>query len=257
MTATRPGTDRPRWIDNHCHLDPDGADAAIGEAAEAGVERLIVVGTDVASSEQAIAIAADRDGVWATAGVHPHDAAGGIAGLEALLDRPGVVAVGECGLDYHYDHSPRDAQRAVFAAQVELAHRHDLPLMIHTREAWDDTFSVLDEVGVPARTVFHCFTGGPAEADRCLERGALLSFSGIATFPSAPEVRAAAEACPADRLLVETDAPFLAPVPHRGRPNRPVWVSVVGEKLAEVRGVPAVDLAALTWENAARVYALD
>ncbi len=249
---------RPRWIDNHCHLEAGpAAESAIAEAADAGVERLITVGTDVARSREAVAIAAAHPGVWATAGVHPHDAAGGIDGLEDLLAEPDVVAVGECGLDYHYDHSPREAQRQVFSQQVGLAHRRDLPLMIHTREAWDDTFAILDEAGVPARTVFHCFTGGPAEAERCLERGALLSFSGIATFPSAPEVREAAQRCPTDRLLVETDAPFLAPVPHRGERNRPALVCIVGERIAEVRGMPAAHLAAETWATASTFYGLD
>ena len=162
------------------------------------------------------------DGVWATAGVHPHDAEGGLDGLEALLGRPEVVAVGECGLDFHYDHSPRDVQREVFAAQVAPGPRPPaLPLVVHTREAWDETFAVLEGEGVPERTVIHCFTGGPDEARRCLDLGAHLSFSGIVTFKGAPEVREAAALCPLDRLLVETDAPYLAPVPHRGRPNRP------------------------------------
>ena len=145
--------------------------------------------------------------------------ASGIDGIEALLAEPEVVAVGECGLDYHYDHSPRDVQREVFAAQIALAHAHDLALVIHTREAWDDTFDILAAEGVPERTVFHCFTGGPDEARRCLDLGAYLSFSGIVTFPTADDVRAAAALCPLDRLLVETDAPYLAPVPHRGERN--------------------------------------
>jgi TatD DNase family protein len=247
-----------RWIDNHCHLEPGPAAAeAIAEARAGGVERLITVGTDVAGSRSCIDIARDHAQVWATAGVHPHDAAGGIDGLEELLADPVVVAVGECGLDYHYDHSPRDAQRAVFAQQVELAHRHGLPLMIHTRSAWDDTFAILDDVGVPDRTVFHCFTGGPAEAEQCLGRGAHLSFSGIVTFPSAPEVREAAILCPADRILVETDAPFLAPVPHRGEKNRPALVSVVGEAVAEARNVEPAELAARIWATASAIYTLD
>ena len=194
--------------------------------------------------------------MWATVGLHPHDATDGLDGLVELLGEPGVVAVGECGLDYHYDHSPRDDQRRMFAAQVALAHDHDLALVIHTREAWDDTFAVLDAEGVPARTVFHCFTGGPAEAEKCLERGGHLSFSGIVTFPSAHDVRAAAAACPLDRALVETDSPYLAPVPHRGRPNRPSLVPVVGAGVAAAMGVSVGDVAAATWANAERVYRL-
>jgi TatD DNase family protein len=188
--------------------------------------------------------------------VHPHDAKGGIDGLEALLDEPEVVAVGECGLDYHYDHSPRDVQRAVFAAQIALARAHDLALVIHTREAWDDTFDVLDAEGMPERTVFHCFSGGPEEAQRCLALGAVLSFSGIVTFPSATDLQAAARLCPLERLLVETDSPYLAPVPHRGKRNHPGWVSVVGEAVAGLRGMAAEDLATATWATAEWVYGL-
>lgn len=250
-----------RWTDDHCHLDltaerGPSADEALAAAQQAGVERLITVGTDVASSRVAIDVARARDGVWATAGVHPHDAKDGWDGLEALLAEPEVVAVGECGLDYHYDHSPRDVQRESFAAQIALAHAHDLALVVHTREAWEDTFAVLEAEGVPSRTVIHCFTGGPDEARRCLDLGAHLSFSGIVTFKGAPEVREAAVLCPLDRLLVETDAPFLAPVPHRGRPNQPAFVALVGEAVAEAKGVEVGEVATATWANAARVYRL-
>jgi TatD DNase family protein len=245
-----------RWTDQHAHLDPETADEALAECREAGVLRLIDVGTDVESSERAITMARRFPEVWATAGVHPHDASGGIDGLEALLGRERVVGVGECGLDYHYDHSPRDAQRTVFADQIALAHQHDLALVIHTREAWDDTFDILRAEGVPERTVMHCFTGGPDEARRCLDLGAHLSFSGIVTFPSAPELREAAVLCPADRLLVETDAPYLAPVPHRGKRNRPALVAVVGASVAEVRGDEVADVAAATWCNASVLYRL-
>ena len=140
-----------------------------------------------------------------------------------------MVAVGECGFDYHYEHSPRAAQRDAFAAQVELARRYDLTLVVHSRDAWDDTLDVLRAAGPPQRTVLHCFTGGPDEARRCLDLGAFLSFSGIVTFKGAQDVRDAAALCPLDRLMVETDAPFLAPVPHRGKQNRPAWVVAVGE----------------------------
>jgi TatD DNase family protein len=246
----------PRWTDQHCHLDPESADEVVAECRESGVLRLIDVGTDVASSQTAIAMAERFDDVWATAGVHPHDASGGIEGLEALLSHPRVVGVGECGLDYHYDHSPRDAQRVAFADQIALAHAHDLALVIHTRSAWDDTFDILGSEGVPERTVMHCFTGGPDEARICLELGAHLSFSGIVTFPSAPELREAARLCPSDRLLVETDSPYLAPVPHRGRRNRPALVAVVGTAVAEARGETAEDVAAATWRNAEHLYGL-
>lgn len=244
------------WIDNHCHLRADDPDT-IADARAAGVTRLITVGTDLEHSTEAAQVAAAHDGVWATAGVHPHDAIQGLDGIAALLDHPKVVAVGEAGLDYYYDHSPRDAQQSVFAAQIALAHERDLPLVIHTRDAWDDTFRILDREGVPRRTVFHCFTGGPDEAAAALARGALLSISGIVTFKSANDVRDAVRATPIEHLLVETDAPFLAPVPHRGKQNRPAWVPLVGEAIATLKAVPVDHIEAVTWANAASFYGLD
>lgn len=245
-----------RWVDNHCHLDlePERAGELVADAGAAGVARLVDVGTDLASSQRAVAHAALFEPVWATVGLHPHDATDGLDGLEALLDEPGVVAVGECGLDYHYDHSPRSVQRDVFAAQIALAKARDLALVVHTREAWADTFDILESEGVPERTVFHCFTGGPAEARRGLDLGIRLSFSGIVTFPSATEVHEAVVLCPLDRLLVETDSPFLAPVPHRGTRNRPALVSVVGASVAERKGLAVEAVAAATWANAVELY---
>ena len=173
------------------------------------------------------------------------------------MARPEVVAVGEAGLDYHYDHSPRPVQRQVFAAQVELANRRDLPIVVHSRSAWDDTLAVLDREGVPSRTVMHCFTGGPEEAEECLRRGAVLSFSGIVTFPKASEVRDAARVCPLDRLLVETDSPYLAPVPYRGKENRPALVGVVGAGVAEAKGLDVADVEKATWATTRLFYGLD
>lgn len=246
-----------RWIDNHCHLESDTLDEVVAQAVEAGVERMIDIGTDAATSVAAIAKAEASDRVWATAGVHPHEARHGIGGIEELLGSNRVVAVGESGLDYHYNHSPPADQQAAFAAQIEMAHRHRMPLVIHTRESWDDTFAILDEGGVPDHTVFHCFTGGPDEARAALDRGAYLSFSGIVSFPSADDVRAAAGLCPLDRLLVETDSPYLAPVPRRGKPNTPANLPLVGDALARVHGVPPETVAEHTWDNAAVVYRLD
>ena len=245
------------WTDSHCHVPYEGVGVeVIAEAHDAGVARLVTVGTDLAQSTAAIGVAREHEGVWATVGLHPHDAKDGLDGLEPLLADPTVVAVGECGLDYHYDHSPRDVQRDVFAAQIALAHDHDLALVIHTREAWDDTFDVLAAEGVPARTVFHCFTGGPTEARRALDAGAHLSFSGIVTFKAADDLRAAAALCPLDRLLVETDSPYLTPVPHRGRPNRPAYVPLVGAGVAAARGVDVDEVAAATWDNTERLFRL-
>jgi TatD DNase family protein len=259
-----------RWTDDHCHLHHAGpthvghdhtpADevaVVLDDAVAHGVERMITVGCDVADSIAGADVAAAHPGrLWATAGVHPHEARHGIEGLEAVLARPEVVAVGECGLDYHYDHSPRDAQREVFAAQIALAHAHDLPLVIHTRLAWDDTFAILDAEGVPRRTVFHCFTGGADEARKSLDRGCVLSISGLVTFKAADDIREAVAVAPLDALMVETDSPFLTPVPLRGKPNLPGYVPLVGAGIATVKGVPVEDVAASTWATAEAFYGL-
>ena len=246
------------WVDQHCHLEP-GADgrAQVEEARAAGVTRMVTVGTTLEQSRQMMATARAHEGVWATAGVHPHDATDGIDGLDELLDAPEVLAVGECGLDYHYDHSPREAQADVFRRQIAFANVRDMPLVIHTRSAWQDTFEILDAEGTPRRTVFHCFTGGPTEGAECLHRGALLSFSGIITFPSGGDLRDAAAACPLDRLLVETDSPYLAPVPHRGKKNRPALVPLVGAAVAAAKGCSVADVEAATWATAADFYGFD
>jgi TatD DNase family protein len=246
------------WADSHCHLQYEGITSdALAAAAAAGVGRIICVGTDAPQSEKAIEVArAHRGTVWATVGLHPHDASQGVEGIVDLLAAPEVVGVGECGLDYHYDHSPRDVQREAFAAQIGLAHERSLALVIHTREAWDDTFAILRAEGVPPRTVFHCFTGGPAEARLCLDLGASLSFSGIVTFKTAGDVREAAALAPLDRVLVETDAPYLAPVPHRGTPNQPAHVALVGAAVASARGIPVEEIEKATWANTAAMFGL-
>lgn len=246
------------WADSHCHLQYEGiAGDALDRAAEAGIGRVICVGTDAEQSRMAIEVARAHPGrVWATVGLHPHDASRGVDGLIGMLGEPEVVAVGECGLDYHYDHSPRDIQREVFAAQVALATERDLALVIHTREAWDDTFDILSAAGVPSRTVFHCFSGGPEEARLALDAGASLSFSGILTFKTASDLRAAAALTPLDRILVETDAPYLTPVPHRGTPNQPAYVALVGAAVAAAKGLPVEDVERATWENTAAVFGL-
>ncbi len=246
------------WADSHCHLSYDGVGpSAVDAARAAGVTRMITIGTSADDSLAAIEVARSHPGVWATVGLHPHDAVEGVEGVARLLARPDpvVVGVGECGLDYHYDHSPRPVQRQAFAAQVELAVDLDLALVVHTREAWDDTFEIL-AAGPPRRWVLHCFSGGPAEAARGLEMGAMLSFSGIVTFKSADDVRAAAAACPLDRLLVETDSPYLAPVPYRGRPNSPALVPVVGAAVAATRGTSADVVEVATWTNTAALFRL-
>ena len=248
------------WTDSHCHVH-ESADAPteLAQALSAGVGRVVCIGTGADESRRAIELAARSSSggpaVFATVGLHPHEASRGVETVAPLLDgNPVVVGVGECGLDYHYDHSPRSVQREVFAEQIALAHEHRLPLVVHTREAWDDTFAVLDAAGVPERVVFHCFTGGPSEAERCLEIGAYLSFSGIVTFKNAGDVRAAAALCPLDRVLVETDSPYLTPLPHRGRPNSPRYVPLVGAAVAAEKGLAVEEVEAATTANAAAVF---
>ena len=251
------------WTDAHCHIHderiPDGTAGAVAAAVAAGVTRMVTVGCDRATSLAAIETAQKHDEVLATVGLHPHDAKNGIDSIADLLTADAVrthqvVAVGEAGLDYYYDHSPRNTQREVFASQIQLAHELGLPLVIHTRDAWDDTFDVLDAEGTPEVTMFHCFTGGPTEARRCLERNGIVSFSGIVTFPKAPEVREAAALCPLDQLLVETDSPYLAPAAYRGKPNRPAWVTEVGAQIAEIHGVDAEEVAAATTATANSIF---
>lgn len=243
-----------RWFDSHCHVYdekvPGGPDGSLDVARDAGIEGFLIVGCDRATSLAAIDIASRHDDVWATVGLHPHEAIHSVDTIRDLVDHPTVVAIGEAGLDHHYDHSPRSEQRHAFAAQIALANDRDLPLVIHTREAWDETFEILDAEGMPRRCIFHCFTGGPAELDRCLARGAYISFSGIVSFRSATDLRDAAVRCPLDRMLVETDSPYLAPVPHRGRPNQPAWVAAVGTAIADLRSVPVAEVAAATTANA-------
>ncbi len=267
------------WFDSHCHVQETylGGDEAgtadiepvLARAAEAGVARMVCIGTGPATSAQAVAVARSTAGTgttpraWASVGLHPHDASEGVDEVAALLAREltvhdgAVVAVGECGLDYFYENSPREAQRAAFAAQIALAHAHDLALVIHVRDAWPDLFDVLQSEGVPERTVLHCFTGGPAEVEQCLRAGMYVSFSGIVTFKNATDVRAAAARCPLGRLLVETDSPFLAPVPHRGRTNEPSYLPFVGEAIAAVKGCTVDEVRERSAAAAAMVFSTE
>jgi TatD DNase family protein len=255
------------WFDSHCHAQEryEADPAVLARAGQAGVSGVVCIGTDPESSRQALDLAAAPPAggprVYATVGLHPHEAAQGIAETTVLLERAIAegrppVAVGECGLDYYYEHSPRAEQRDAFAAQIALAHAHGLALVVHARDAWDDLFDVLLSEGVPDRAVLHCFTGGPDEARRCLDAGMYVSFSGIVTFKNAQEVRDAAVLCPIERLLIETDSPFLAPVPHRGERNEPGYVGVVGEYVAALKAVAAEELAASTTQAALEAFAV-
>jgi TatD DNase family protein len=253
-----------KLVDSHCHLDDEkfaaDLDAVIDRARAAGVERMLAIGTGGPPDlEVAIRLADAHDGFYATIGVHPHDASKAAADtideLRKLAAHPKVLAIGEIGLDYHYDFSPREVQVEVFRAQLRLAAERGKPVVIHTREAWEDTLRILDE-NPPAALIMHCFTGGPDEARQCLDRGFYLSFGGVLTFPKADNVRDAARITPDDRLLVETDAPYLAPVPHRGKRNEPAFVVDTVRRLAAVRGAAAEEIGDLTTANFDRLFGL-
>jgi TatD DNase family protein len=249
-------------VDSHCHLDDakfaGDLDDVIERAQAAGVTRLMAIGTGDGPQDLETAIRlADRYPIFqATVGVHPHDAAKATPDtfdrLAPLLSHPKVLALGEIGLDYHYDFSPRDTQQSVFIRQLALARDAGKPVVIHTREAWTDTLQILREHGDGAG-IFHCFTGGPGEARQALDLGFHLSFGGVLTFPKSEPLREAARLAPLDRILVETDAPYLAPVPHRGKRNEPAFLVETVRKLAEIRGITPDDAAQATTRNFERL----
>jgi TatD DNase family protein len=249
-------------VDTHCHLHllEEPPEQVVAEARAEGVGHLVDVGIDLDSSRRAAANAARLPPVSATAGVHPHDAAAlddrALEELRALLADERVVAAGETGLDYYRDRSPREVQRAAFAAHVRLAAELDKALVVHNREAFADVLAILRGEGAPERVVFHCFTGDPRAAERVLEAGWYVSFAGTVTFRNAPEQRAACAAVPLDRMVLETDSPFLSPHPYRGRPNHPGRVAVTAATVAAVHGVPVEQVAAATTATAARVFGL-
>ena len=240
--------------DSHCHLDDKQFDAdretTIERALAAGVGNMLAVGSGDGPPdlEAGIRLAERYDAIHATVGIHPHEARkadpGSLARLAELAAHPKVVALGEIGLDYHYDFSPRETQRAIFAEQLRIARDARLPIVIHTREAWLDTLQLLEQhwAGDTPGGIMHCFSGGPAEARRVVEMGFHVSFAGMVTFPKAVEIQDAARVVPLDRILIETDAPYLAPIPHRGKRNEPAFVAYTAHKLAELRGEPVETL---------------
>jgi TatD DNase family protein len=250
-------------IDTHCHLDatyfPDGPDAAIERAHAQGVDAFVVVGvgSTLEQARQAVALAARRPDCHAVTGVHPHDAAAVDAPmldeLERLAASPHVVAVGEIGLDYHYLRSPRETQQAVFRRLIGLARALKKPIVIHTREAPEDTIAILTEEGAKdVGGIIHCFSEDRPFAQKALDLGFDLSFSGIVTFKTARAIQDVAAWAPVDRILVETDSPYLAPIPFRGKPCEPAHVLHTARRVAELRGMSLEDLAARTSENARR-----
>jgi TatD DNase family protein len=250
-------------VDTHCHLHllERPPEEVVAEARAEGVGHLVDVGVDLASSRLAAANAARLSQVSATAGVHPHDAVAlddrVLGELRALLADPRVVAVGETGLDYYREHSPREVQRAAFAAHVRLARELDKALVVHNREAFADVLAILDGEGAPGLVVFHCFTGDERAAARVVEAGWIVSFAGTVTFRNAPEQRAACAVVPLGQMVLETDSPFLSPHPYRGRPNHPGRVAVTAATVAAVHGVPVEQVAAATTGTAARAFGLD
>ncbi len=251
-----------RLVDSHCHLDDEkyseDREAVIERALAAGVDRMMAIGTGdgPADLETAIRLADRYPGFYATIGVHPHDAAKATPDtFERMLDsatHPKVLAIGEIGLDYHYDFSPRETQRTVFLRQLGIAQEQRKPIIIHTREAWADTIAIL-RAHYSGEGIFHCFTGGPDEAREALGLGFHLSFGGVLTFPKAAPVREAALITPLDRLLLETDAPYLAPAPHRGKRNEPAFMIETARKLAALRGMAVEELADATTRNFERL----
>ncbi len=246
-------------VDAHCHLTgsylaADQVETTLARARAQGVTGFIAVGTDLEDSQAVLELATRIPGVQASLGVHPHEAKSWSdevqTALGKLLAQPEVRFVGETGLDWHYDLSPRDQQEVAFRAQIRLAKGLGKPLMIHTRSAPEATLRLLAEEGADAvRGIIHCFSEDRAFAIRALDLGFYLSFSGITTFKKAEAVRDVAAWAPADRILVETDAPFLAPVPYRGKPNEPGFVRYTAEAVAELRGIPSLKLAELTTRN--------
>ncbi|MGC7846491.1 TatD family hydrolase [Desulforudis sp. 1088] len=249
-------------VDTHCHLDDASfagdLDEVISRARQAGVAGLVTIGSDMASSRKAVEIAEAYPGIRAAVGVHPHDAARAgkdyLDELRTLAAHPKIVAIGEIGLDYHYDHSPRGIQREVFRAQLLLARELGLPVVVHCREAEEDTLAILKEA--PGPGVMHCFTGNWIWAEAFLGLGCYISISGVVTFAKSADLKDVARRVPAERLLLETDAPYLAPVPRRGRRNEPAFLPYTAAVVAELRRTTAEKLAALTTANALRFFGI-
>jgi TatD DNase family protein len=252
------------WFDSHCHLhiceQEESLDDLLTRARAKGVEQMVAIGIEAASSKRALAIASEREGVYSSAGVHPNNAMGWNeeAGLlvDELLAHDEVVAVGETGLDFYRDYTPHDVQRAAFRDHIRLAKSHHKPLVIHTRDSTTAAIEELESLDPPEKLIFHCWSGNTAELKRALALGAHVSFAGNVSFKSADDLRDVARLVPVDRLLIETDSPFLAPVPHRGKPNEPSFVADVGRAVAEARDQDETEVARSTTANARRIFGL-
>ena len=253
-----------RFFDTHCHLDDAKFDEDREEAyrrmIDAEVKRCVCVGSDIASSRRCMALAASHPGVYAAAGVHPHEAKDAppdyLDTIRDMLSQPRVQALGEIGLDYYYDLSPRDVQLRVMAEQVELAVELGKPVIFHIRDAHRDMVDFFRSRRKLPEGIIHCFSGSPEIAREYVKMGFYISFAGPVTFKKAPHLQAAAREVPLDRLLVETDSPYLAPEPVRGRRNEPANVAYTLRKLAELRDIPEEDMAEITWNNACVLYGI-
>jgi TatD DNase family protein len=256
---------QPGFVDTHCHLDPQyfpaGPDEVLARAEARGVRGFVVVGvgSDLAPARAAVALAERRSRTYAAVGIHPHDAVTyspeARSELGSLAEKSRVVAVGEIGLDYHYDHSPREVQRQVFAELIALARQARKPIVVHTREAASDTLELLESEGArEVGGVIHCFSEDKAFAERALDLGFSLSFSGIVTFKKTLAIQEVAAWAPLDRILVETDSPYLAPVPNRGKPCEPAYVVDTAQRVAELRHISLEVLAEETTRNAERLF---
>jgi TatD DNase family protein len=265
---------RPIFVDSHAHLEMEqfnaDRDAMLQRAKDAGIETILAIGsgTGPGSLDCAIQLADQHDFIYATIGIHPHEAK--LAGdadfseMEYLAKRPKVIAWGEIGLDYFYDHSPREVQQRVFLKQLQLAQAAQLPIVIHCRssdnsdDAWQNCLTLLRDKWAPSGLggILHCFTGTWPHAERALDMGFMISFAGNLTFPKAQQIREAAKRVPLDRVLIETDSPFLAPVPHRGKRNEPSFVKETARQLAELRGLSTEEIGLQTAKNFYRFFSL-
>lgn len=257
-----PRFDQP-LIETHCHLDylkDQPLEAILEQAYAVGIERIVTIAVSPGNLDTVRELAERWPRVWCTLGVHPHDASryddAAEARIRAALDHPRVLAVGEIGLDYYYDHSDRAVQRAAFERQLQLAVDHALPVVIHTREADADTRAILAEFAdrMPRKGVIHSFTSGPELAEYCLDAGFCLGFNGICTFNKAENVRDVVRLTPLEQLLLETDSPYLTPVPYRGRENAPFYLPFVAEKIAEIKAVPVERVLEQCYRNSLAVF---
>jgi len=267
MGKHKPRREIPHFVhpifETHCHLDYlDASDleATLQQSREVGIERILTIAVSPANLDTVLQLASNNPMIWGTQGIHPHEAEGWnkdvAVTIKARLSQERIVAVGEIGLDYYYDHADRAVQRQVFEAQLQLAVDADMPIVVHTREADDDTRSILENFRGKLRHkgVIHSFTSGLPLAEYCLAEGYSLGFNGIATFNSAENVRAVVEATPLEQILLETDAPYLTPVPYRGKPNAPYYLPFIAEKVAAIKNCDVEHLLAQTWDNSMQLF---